>query len=47
MISRIAKNRTPKLSAIINPAMISKAPDAIASICGIGIPVDGLAACAV
>ena len=39
MISRMAKNRAPKFSAIINPAMTSNAPTAIASICGVGMPV--------
>ena len=33
------KNRAPKLSAIINPAITSNAPTEMASICGIGIPV--------
>ena len=33
------ENRAPKFSAIIRPQIISNAPAAIASICGIGIPV--------
>ena len=38
MINRMAKNRAPKFSAIISPAMISKAPTPIASSCGVVIP---------
>jgi len=38
-IRRMAKNRAPKFSAIINPLMTSKDPIAMASICGVDIPV--------
>src|SRR5258708_7478300 len=33
----MAKNRAPKLRAIINPAMTSNIPTAMASICGVDI----------